>query len=186
MNPNKQKNAFSSPWSLWTHLLLICWRLNWLFLCSWTPKFLNLWRLAILKVFGAKIYGLPFVDGSVRIQIPWHLKLHHRACLGEKVNAYSIGYIEVKEGATVAQESYLCTGTHDFKSPTMQLISRDIIIGKNAFIGARAMVLPGVKISNNSIVGAQAVVTKNIPNNEVFAGNPAKKIGEHKNFREPN
>ena len=58
----------------------------------------------------------------------------------------------------------------------MQLISRDIIIGENAFIGARAMVLPGVKIGNNSIVGAQAVVTKNVPNNEVFAGNPAKRL----------
>ena len=77
-----------------------------------------------LKIFGARITGTPFVHSSVRIAIPWHLTLHHRACLGEKVHAYSLGKIEIKESATVAQEAYLCTGTHDFHSPTMQLITK--------------------------------------------------------------
>ena len=49
-------------------------------------------------------------------------------------------------GATVAQEAYLCTGTHDFKDPSLQLITKPITIGKNSFIGARAMILPGVRI----------------------------------------
>ena len=60
----------------------------------------------------------------------------------------------------------------------MQLITEKIIIGKNSFIGARAMVLPGVKIGENAIIGAQSVVTKDVPANVISAGNPAKKIGE--------
>ena len=40
--------------------------------------------------------------------------MRHRACLGERSVAYSLGTIEIMEGATVAQEAYLCTGTHDF------------------------------------------------------------------------
>lgn len=151
--------------------------MTWLIACSWTPKFLNPWRLIFLRLFGAKISGLPFVHSSVKIQIPWHISLRHRACLGESVRAYSLGLIEVKEGATVAQESYLCAATHDFESPNLQLITEKIIIGKNSFIGARAMVLPGVEIGENAVVGAMAVVTREVFENQIVAGNPAKIIG---------
>ena len=102
--------------------------------------------------------------------------MKHRSCLGERANAYSLGKIEVGEYATIAQEAYLCTGTHDFKDPNMQLITEKIIIGKNSFIGARAMELPGVEIGENAIIGAQSVVTKNVPANDISAGNPARKI----------
>ena len=180
MKPNNQKSPYQNPWPIWTQLILMTWRASWLIFCSWTPKFLNPWRLIILRLFGAKIEGIPFVHSTARIEIPWHLNLQHRACLGSRVNAYSLGLIEIHEGATVAQESYLCTGTHDFENPTMQLITEKIIIGKNSFIGARTMVLPGVEIGENAIIGAQSVATKDVPANVIFAGNPARKIGERK------
>ena len=161
-------------------MVLTIWKISWLLLCYWTPKFLNPWRLLVLKLFGANISGIPFVHGTARVQIPWHLSLKHRACLGESVRAYSLGWIEIKEGATVAQESYLCTGTHDFENPSMQLITDKITIGKNSFIGARAMVLPGVEIGDNAIIGAQSVVTKDVTANDIVAGNPARKIGVRK------
>ena len=104
--------------------------------------------------------------------------MQHRACLGERANAYSLGKIKIMEGATIAQESYLCTGTHDFNDPSLQLITKPITIGKNAFIGARAMILPGVSIGNQAIVGAMSVVSKDVPDHQIVAGNPAKKIGE--------
>jgi putative colanic acid biosynthesis acetyltransferase WcaF len=104
--------------------------------------------------------------------------MRHRACLGECANAYSLGKIEIQEGATVAQEAYLCTGTHDFKDPSLQLITKPIAIGKNSFIGARAMILPGMSIGDHAIVGAMSVVSKDVPDHEIVAGNPAKKIGE--------
>ena len=104
--------------------------------------------------------------------------MKHRACLGEYANAYSLGKIEINEGATVAQEAYLCTGTHDFKDPSLQLITKPITIGKKSFIGARAMILPGVCIGENAIIGAMSVVSKDVPDHQIVAGNPAKKIGE--------
>ena len=138
---------------------------------------MNPWRLVILKSFGAKISGIPFVHSSARIQIPWNLILHHRACLGEKVYAYSLGEIEIKEGVTVAQQAYLCTGTHDFNSPNMQLMTQKITIGENAFIGVRAMILPGVTVGKNAVIGAMSVVTKDVGSKDIVAGNPARKIG---------
>ena len=54
------------------------------------------------------------------------------------------------------------------------------IIKDNAFIGIDSIILDGIIIGKSSIIGAGAVVTKNVPNKEVWAGNPAKKIGEIK------
>jgi putative colanic acid biosynthesis acetyltransferase WcaF len=153
------------------------WKFSWLCFCSWTPKFFNPWRLLVLKLFGTQIVGMPFVHQRARIQIPWHLTMHHRACLGERANAYTMGQVEILEGATIAQEVYLCTGTHDFNKTSFRLITDKISIGAQAFVGARAMILPGVSIGKNAVVGAQAVVTKNIQENEIVAGNPASVIG---------
>lgn len=55
--------------------------------------------------------------------------------------------------------------------------TREVIIGKGAFIGARAIVMKGVTIGEGSVVGAGAVVTKNVPPFSIAAGNPAKVIG---------
>lgn len=51
-----------------------------------------------------------------------------------------------------------------------------IKIGNNVFIGCKTIIMPNVTISNNVIVGAGSIVTKNIPDGEVWAGNPAKFI----------
>lgn len=51
-----------------------------------------------------------------------------------------------------------------------------VVIGKNAFVGANCIILPGVKIGSNAIVGAGSVVTKNVPENSIVAGNPARVI----------
>lgn len=51
-----------------------------------------------------------------------------------------------------------------------------VYIGKNAFIGAHSTILKGVQIGENSIIGAGSVVSKNIPANEIWGGNPVKKI----------
>ena len=107
--------------------------------------------------------------------------MDHRACLGEKTNAYSLGKIDIHKGATIAQEAYLCTGTHDFSDPALQLIVKKITIEAHAFIGARAMILPGVKVGKNSVVGAMSVVTKDVHAEQIVAGNPAKEIGIRNN-----
>jgi acetyltransferase-like isoleucine patch superfamily enzyme len=52
----------------------------------------------------------------------------------------------------------------------------DTHIGENCFVGGRALVLPGVTIGNGCIVGAGAVVTKDVPDGCIVVGNPAKII----------
>jgi putative colanic acid biosynthesis acetyltransferase WcaF len=171
-----QQSPYTSPWTRGERLRLVLWEYAWMFFCSWTPKPFNPWRLFWLRLFGAKIHGCPFVHQRARIQIPWNLTLHHLACLGDRANAYSLGEIEIHEQATVAQEAYLCTGTHQFDHPALPLQTAKITIGTKAFIGARAFILPGVTIGAGAIVGACSVVTKDVPADSVVAGNPAYPI----------
>ena len=55
-------------------------------------------------------------------------------------------------------------------------LKADVFIGDNCFIGSKAIILPGVRIGNEVIVGAGSVVTKDIPSNCIVAGNPARII----------
>jgi len=171
---HEEQERYGSPWGKGDRAMRVLWELCWLILCQWTPKPLNPWRLFWLRVFGAKIDGAPFVHQRARIEIPWHLTLHDRACLGDRANAYSLGEIELGVGCTVAQEAYLSGGTHDFASPSLPLVTGKITIGDDAFVGARAFVMPGISIGARSVVGACSVVTKDVPPDVFAAGNPCR------------
>ena len=171
-----QTSQFESPWSIRQRVLMIFWEWGWIFLCAWTPKPFNPWRLFVLRLFGARLDGVPFVHQRARIQIPWNLKMGDRACLGDRANAYTLGIVDIGEAATVAQEAYLCTGTHDFCNPAIPLVIGKVTVGAHAFVGARAMILPGVTIGERAVVGAMSVVTKDVATGQVVAGNPAKEI----------
>ena len=172
----EQHSPYNSPWSLAESMGIFLWRFCWAVLCGWTPKPLNKVRLLMLKIFGCRIHGRPFVHQKARIQIPWNLILHDRACIGDSATVYSLGVIEIKAGATVAQETYLCSGTHDFSNPKLPLMAAQITVGENAFIGARAFVMPGIDIGKNAVIGACSVVTNDMPKDMICAGNPCKVI----------
>lgn len=175
-----QEVPSDSPWSLRTRIAMLVWAYAWPLLCGWTPKPANRWRLLVLKMFGAKIHGTPFVHQRARIHIPWRLTMYDGSALGDRASAYSLAEIEIHEGATVAQEVYLCTGTHDLASPAMNLMVGKIIVGRNAFVGARAFVLPGMSIAENAVVGACSVVSRPVEYAQVVVGSPARVVGRRK------
>lgn len=65
-----------------------------------------------------------------------------------------------------------CIPNGEYEGKSLLLL-KPVFIGNNCFIGQRSFILPGITIGDNVIVGACSVVTKNIPSNEVWAGNPA-------------
>ncbi len=166
----------ASPWRLRHRMGMLLWDLVWALACSWTPKPMNRWRLIWLRFFGATVEGTPFVHQRARIHIPWNITLGAASCVGDRANLYSLDRIEVGAGAIVAQEAYLCTGTHDVTHPSFPLQTAPIRIGEGAFVGARAFVLPGMEIGRRSVVGACSVVTRPVPDGIAVAGNPARPI----------
>jgi putative colanic acid biosynthesis acetyltransferase WcaF len=173
----QQASPYDSPWTVSQRIRMILWSATWKLFCAWTPKPANPWRLLVLRAFGGKVSGKPFIHPNARIQIPWNLIMHHRACLGDGAVAYTLAEITIEEGATVAQEAYLCTGTHDFSSAALPLQTSPIRIGAYAFIGARAFILPGVSVGAWAVVGACSVATRDVAPSAIVAGNPAKALG---------
>ena len=165
-----------SPWTFSYRLRMIAWDFAWFYLCRWTPKPFNRWRLFVLRIFGAKLIGTPFVHQRARIDHPWNLSMENRSSIGDRAHAYCLTSITICEGATVAQEVYICTGTHDFSSISLPLITAPIIIKEGSFIGARSFLLPGVTIGSFCVIGACSVVTRSVPSFSIFAGNPARLI----------
>ncbi len=174
-----QASRHSSPWGITYRLRVLLWEAVWALACLWTPKPLNPWRLLVLRAFGTTIHGQPFVHQRARIEHPWNLTLHHKACLGDRSHAYCLGKVEIHHGACVAQEAYLCTGSHDFSQPHWPLQTAPITIGANAFIGARAFLLPGIIVGEGAIVGACSVVTRAVVAGKVVKGNPARQANPH-------
>lgn len=163
-----------SPWPPLFRLRILLWEVCWAIFCRWTPKPLNGWRLFVLKLFGAHIHGRPFIHQRARIQIPWHLTIGDRACVGDRANLYSLGPITLGPGCIVAQEAYLCTGDHNLSHPAKPLVTAPIMIEADAFIGARAFILKGITVGARAVIGAGSLVTKDVPADSRAAGNPAK------------
>lgn len=90
----------------------------------------------------------------------------------------------LKIGKGVKVTSHVTILTHDFSYSVLRPVYHELInecsgqtvIGDNCFLGIGALIMPGVKIGKNVIIGSGSVVTKDIPNNMVAAGNPAKII----------
>ena len=100
--------------------------------------------------------------------------MHDGALLGDRANANTLGEIEIGARATVAQETYLSAGTHDFSRRAQPLTVAKITIGEDAFLGARTFVMPGVSIGDRALIGACSVVTHDIEANVIAAGNPCR------------
>lgn len=143
-----------------------------------TPLF-GKWRIALLKLFGAKIEWDAYVYASAKVWAPWMLRMGHRACLGPDVVCYNQDWVVLEEDAIVSQYSYLCTAGHDvgmMNTADKSLITSPIIIRSKAWIGTRAFVGLGVEIGEGAVVGATASVYKDVEPWTVVGGNPAKFI----------
>ena len=87
------------------------------------------------------------------------------------------GGIYIGDGTFIGHNVILATLNHDLNPNTRaDMYPKPIHIGKKVWIGSVAIVLPGVSIGDNSVIAAGSVVTKNVPENVVYGGNPAKFI----------
>lgn len=130
----------------------------------------------LLRLFGARIGRGCHVYGDVQIWAPWNLTMEDESALGRGVICYSMGPIRLGQRAVVSQRAHLCAGTHDYNDPGMQLVTKPILIGERVWICAEAFIGPGVTVGHGAVIGARAVVTKNMPEWMICAGNPCEPL----------
>lgn len=153
------------------------------FLFALTPR--PAWgvRRFILRVFGAEISAGVHIYPSVRIMIPWNLKIGPYAAIGDRAILYALGPITIGARAVISPYAYLCAGSHDYRTPAMPLLKSPIVIGADAWICTGAYVGPGVTIGDRAILAARGVAVSDIDPEIIAGGNPAREIKKREGFR---
>lgn len=138
----------------------------------------------IIKILDNVIYIFEKIFSILRDRPPMKRLIREGMIVGKNVSVQNGVYFDLSHCWLI------CIGNNVTFAPHVRIIAHDastkmfldftkigkVEIGNHVFIGANTTVLPGVKIGDNVIIGANSVITKDIPNNSVFAGNPAKKI----------
>jgi putative colanic acid biosynthesis acetyltransferase WcaF len=147
-------------------------------LFRFSPAPFHRWRSFLLKCFGAKIGKGVHVYPRVKIWAPWNLELKDQCGIANGTTLYSQGSIVVGYRSVISQDSYICTGTHDYTIKEQPLITFPVVIGDHAWVAAGVFVNPGVTIGEGAVIGARSVVTKDIPAWMICVGHPCKPVKE--------
>lgn len=142
----------------------------------WSPRPFHGFRAFLLRLFGAQIEGPVVIFPTARIVFPRKLSLAPHSMVGPHVNLYNLGPIRLETGANLSQHCHLCAGTHDFTQWSMPLVTKPIVIGPNAWLGADVFVGPGVTVGELCVVGARSVVVKDLPARKICVGSPCRPI----------
>lgn len=122
-----------------------------------------------------KIYDGVHIDKPSKLKIGDNVSINR----GSIINAG--GGVEIGDDVLIGPDVVIYSQNHAYDNKEKVIADQGYLykktkIGSNVWLGARAIILPGVIIGNNVVVGAGSVVTKNVPENSLVVGNPAKVI----------
>jgi putative colanic acid biosynthesis acetyltransferase WcaF len=150
-----------------------------------SPQLMYGWRRWLLRLFGARIGKDAIIRKSVKTPYPWKLTIGDYCHIGEEVQLYTYGEIEIGDCSVISQRSYLCAGSHDYLSPAFDLVAQKISIESEVWVATDVFVAPGVRIGHGAVVGARSSVFRDIPPGTIAVGTPAKVIRLRKMRDEP-
>ena len=110
-----------------------------------------------------------------------HLHMGSDVYVNSNLTVVDDGHIYIGDKVMIGPNVTIATANHpiDPKLRAQGLqYNKDVYIGENVWIGANAVIVPGVHIGKNTVIGAGSVVTKDIPDNVVAVGNPCKVLRE--------
>jgi putative colanic acid biosynthesis acetyltransferase WcaF len=149
------------------------WLLVSLFLFRLCPFSLSALKCAVLRAFGAKIGRGVVIKPQVKITFPWKLKVGDFVWLGEECWLLNLDHITIGNHVCISQRAFVCTGNHNYRLPTFDLIVKPITIEDGAWLGAGCWVAPGVKIGSHSVLAACSVMAADMEPWGIYQGNPA-------------
>lgn len=132
------------------------------------------------RLLGAKIGKNTVICRKVETLLPKGIIIMDNVAIGWSAELDGRGGIYIGSNTNISSHVKLITGSHDIDDPNFTADFKPIRIGDYCWIGTGAIVLQGVNIGNRAVIAAGAVVTKDVPDGEVWGGVPAKFIRKRK------
>ena len=120
-------------------------------------------RVAVLRGFGATVGSGVNIRHDVRIHWPWKLQVGNDVWIGVGSHLLNLEPITLGDDVCISQHVLLCTGSHLASDPAFEYDNAPIVVEDGVWIAARATVLRGVTVGRDSVVGATALVTSDVP-----------------------
>ena len=133
-------------------------------------------RVGILRCFGAQVGRGVVIKPSVNIKYPWKLRVGNHAWIGEQVWIDNLATVTIGDDCCISQGALLLCGNHDYRLSSFDLITGDITLEAGVWIGAKALVAPGVTCCTHAVLTAGSVATQTLEAYGIYQGNPAVKI----------
>ena len=127
----------------------------------------------LLKLFGASVGKGVVIKPGVNIKYPWKLAIGDHTWIGEGVWIDNLAFINIGKNVCISQGAMLLTGNHNYSKTTFDLMVQQIVLEDGVWIGAKAMVCPGVICKTHAVLAAMSVATKNLEPYSIYQGNPA-------------
>lgn len=137
----------------------------------------NSLKLFLLRLFGCSLGKGVVIKPNVNIKYPWKLSLGNYVWIGEQVWIDNLDNVTIGNHVCISQGAILICGSHDYKKPSFDLITKEIILNDGVWVGTKSIILPGVVAESHAILSAGSVMSKNLENYTIYRGNPAKKVG---------
>jgi putative colanic acid biosynthesis acetyltransferase WcaF len=122
-------------------------------------------KVAALRFFGARVGQGVVIRSRVNITMPWRVEIGDQVWIGDEVLILSLDQVKIGSNVCLSQRAFLCTGNHDFRKESFDLITRPIEIGEGSWIAACAFVGPGAVVGLGTMVRA-GEVWKNVPSEQ--------------------
>lgn len=135
-----------------------------------------------VRRFFYRLCGMKIGKGSTlhmgpRFYNPANIKIGEDSVIGERAVLDGRDKLTIGNHVDIATDVMIYNSEHDVNHPNFKAISAPVVIQDYVFIGPRAIILPGVTIRRGAIVGAGAVVTKDVEEYSIVGGVPARQIG---------
>ncbi|WP_105213409.1 acyltransferase [Pseudoalteromonas sp. T1lg22] len=148
-------------------------------MCSFCVKM----RCLILRYIFASVGYNVNVASGVRFGLGSKVHIGNNSGIGEDSYIVAMDEVVIGNDVMIAPQVMILTGGHEYQRPDLLLREQKITIapveiGNDCWIGARAVILPGVKICSRVVIASGAVVTKSIDSPGVYAGVPARQVRE--------
>lgn len=132
----------------------------------------------LLRSFGAKLGRKVLIKPGVNIKYPWFLQIGDYTWIGENVWIDNLANIAIGKNVCISQGAFLLTGNHDYSKAAFDLVTKEIILEDGVWIGAKAIVCPGITCGTHSILSVGSVAQSNLDAYGIYQGNPAQKKRE--------